>query len=96
MRKDEIDFGGNIKKVRLKHKLTQAQFAEIIGKSQSTVYGYENNTIVPPFKVLVRISSLFNVSMNELMWGPKLEEPIHDINRLHLIYNEIFAEKDDE
>lgn len=65
--KEEIDFGTNIKRVRLKHKLTQVQFAEIIGKSQSTVRGYENNTIVPPFRILLIVSQLFNVSIGFLM-----------------------------
>ena len=67
MRKEMMDIGDRIKKVRMKHQLTQSQFAEIIGKSQSTVYGYENNTIIPPFKVLLTISSLFSISVDEII-----------------------------
>ncbi len=64
---EKIDFGTNIKRVRLKYKLSQAQFAEIIGKSPSTLHGYENNLIVPPFDVLLTISQLFNISVGALM-----------------------------
>ena len=92
MRREEIDFGINIKRVRLKHKLTQAQFAEIIGKSQSTVYGYENNTIVPPFKVLVRISSLFNMSVNDLMG---IKEPSLPIDKIQLLYDQLCGDDDE-
>ena len=64
---EKVDFGTNIKRVRLKYKLSQAQFAEIIGKSPSTLHGYENNLIVPPFDVLLTISQLFNISVGALM-----------------------------
>lgn len=71
---EKIDFGTNIKRVRLKHKLTQAQFAEIIGKSPSTLHGYENNIIVPPFDVLLTISQLFDIPVGTLMGLDDLKE----------------------
>ena len=64
---EKIDFGTNIKRVRLKHKLTQFQFAEIIGKSASTLHGYEFNVIVPPFDVLLTISQLFDIPVGTLL-----------------------------
>lgn len=59
--------GENIKQVRKKHGLTQAQFGEIIGKSQSTIYSYENGSVIPSFEVLNTLSQLFNVSIGHLM-----------------------------
>lgn len=64
---EKIDFGTNIKRTRLKYKLSQFQFAEIIGKSASTLHGYEQNIIIPPFDVLLTISQLFNISVGCLM-----------------------------
>ncbi len=61
------DFGAEIKKVRLRHKLTQAQFGELIGKSATTVHSYETNKILPPFEVVLKIASLFDVSTGDLM-----------------------------
>ncbi len=83
-----IDFGKCIRRVRLKNKLTQAEFAEIIGKSAATVYAYENNTIVPPFRVLQTIASIFHVPVGELM---DLEEWLLDGKTLRELQNMYIA-----
>ncbi len=96
---EKIDFGTNIKRVRLKHKLTQAQFGEIIGKSPSTIHGYENNTVVPPFNVLLTISELFDVSVGTLMGFRDLKEPKAGVETIRVIYDEyikLMGEIDDE
>lgn len=59
--------GENIMRVRKKSGLTQAQFGEVIGRSQSAVYSYENGSVIPSFEVLVNISHFFNVSVGYLM-----------------------------
>ena len=68
-----LDCGTNIKRVRLKHKLTQAQFAEIIGKSASTLHAYEDNSVTPPFGVLTVISTIFGIPTGTLMGLPDLK-----------------------
>ena len=93
------DFGAEIKKVRLKHKLTQAQFAEIIGKSPSTVHGYENNTIIPPFKVLLTISELFHIPVGTLMGVDNLKENFalaSDVRAVYDLYIKLIGEDIDE
>lgn len=72
---EELNCGANIKSLRLKHKLTQAQFAEIIGKTQSTVLAYENNTVIPPFDVVMSICNIFNISVGALLGLEDLKEP---------------------
>lgn len=62
-----VKCGETIKRIRLKHKLTQAQFAEIIGKSPSTLHAYENNIVVPPFEVIKTISELFHIAIGTIM-----------------------------
>ena len=59
--------GENIMRVRKKSGLTQAQFGEVLGRSQSAVYSYENGSVIPSFEVLVNISHFFNVSVGYLM-----------------------------
>jgi len=59
--------GESIRQVRKKHGLTQAQFGEIIGKSQSTIYSYENGSVIPSFEVLCTLSQLFDISLGHLM-----------------------------
>lgn len=65
--KDLSVIGKNIMRVRKKNKLTQAQFGELIGKSQSTVYAYENGSVIPKYETLKLISQLFNISIGFLM-----------------------------
>lgn len=71
--KDINVIGENIRRVRKMHKLTQAQFGEIIGKSQSTVYGYENGSVIPSFEILNTVSQMFHVSLGHMMG---LESPL--------------------
>lgn len=83
---EKIDFGKQIKQVRLKYKLTQQQFGEIIGKTAPTVQGYETNRITPPFDVLMTISSLFHISIGDLM-GLK-SSTVDNISELFNLYIE--------
>ena len=58
--------GKRIRQVRLIHKLTQEQFGQILGKSASTIHGYESGKIIPPATGLFEISRLFHISVHEL------------------------------
>ena len=58
--------GKRIRQVRLMHKLSQEEFGQILGKSASTIYGYENGKIIPPSKVIMDISRLFHISLKDL------------------------------
>ena len=61
-----LNVGKRIKQIRLIHKLTQAEFGQIIGKSATTVHGYENGKIIPPTDVILTISSLFHMSLRDI------------------------------
>ena len=94
MGKIEMDIGKQIKQVRLAHKLTQEQFGEILGKSVSTIHGYETNTITPPFEGLTTISSLFHISIGDLM---RLKSNNFDgISDLYSYYLELVGEEDEK
>ena len=85
--------GENLRRVRKAHKLTQAQFGEVIGKSQSTVYGYENGSVIPPFEVLNTVSQIFSVSLGHLMgieWNPLSGRTIRELYDLYI--NEVGEE----
>ena len=79
--------GESIMRIRKKNKLTQAQFGELIGKSQSAVYSYENGSVIPSFKTLLLISQLFGVSMGQLMgleWTPLSAEALREIYEIYI------------
>jgi transcriptional regulator with XRE-family HTH domain len=56
----------NLKHLRLKHELTQKQFAEKLGVKQSVIGAYEEERATPPLAVLLDVSSIFKVSMDVL------------------------------
>lgn len=93
MGKVKVDFGTQIKQVRLKHKLTQEQFGEILGKSTTTIHGYETNKITPPFEVLTTISSLFHITIADLMGLKSDNDP--NISNLYAVYLELIGEENE-
>ncbi len=79
--------GENIKRVRKKSGLTQAQFGEVIGRSQSAVYSYENGSVIPSFEVLADISHFFNVSVGYLMgieWSPLSGKTLRELYDIYV------------
>ena len=79
--------GENIMRVRKKSGLTQAQFGEVIGKSQSAIYSYENGSVIPSFEVLTDISQLFGVSVGYLMgieWYPLSGKALRELYDIYL------------
>ena len=62
-----IDIGARIKDLRNARRMTQAEFAERINVTKSTVSAYENGTRFPSYDVLIRIARLFKVSTDNLL-----------------------------
>lgn len=59
--------GEKIAKIRKENNLTQEQFAEIMKVSRQSVSKWELNTVYPDTEKLIRISKLFNCSMDYLL-----------------------------
>lgn len=57
----------HIRELRVQRNLTQTELASILGVSKSVVSSYENGVHLPPYDILVRISSLFGVSCDYLL-----------------------------
>ena len=51
-----ILIGQRIKELRNKHRYTQIELAEKVGVTKSTIAAYENDTRLPSFEVLIRMS----------------------------------------
>ncbi|MCT4636113.1 MAG: helix-turn-helix domain-containing protein [Bacteroidales bacterium] len=60
-------FGQNIKLLRRRRKLSQADVASSIDIPRSSYSGYENQVVQPPFITLVKISEFFNLSIDKLI-----------------------------
>jgi len=57
----------HIRELRTQRGLTQSELATLLGVSKSVISSYENGVHLPPYDILVRISSLFGVSCDYLL-----------------------------
>lgn len=71
---DLIQIGKFIAQLRKEKGLTQEQFGEKVGVSNKTVSRWETGTYLPPADVLLIMSDLFGVSINELLSGKRLTD----------------------
>ena len=64
--------GSIIKDIRKKNNLTQNEFASILGVTFQAVSKWENDKSIPDITILKDISNKFNVDLNYLISGKKL------------------------
>ena len=67
-----------LKILRLSHKLTQQEVANILGVDRTTYVKYETGKSEPTFETLVRLADYFGVSTDYLLGrtdNPNTEEP---------------------
>lgn len=71
---DVQKIGKFIAQFRKEQNLTQEQFGEKIGVTNKTVSRWETGVYLPPTDVLVLMSEMFSVSINEILSGGRLEK----------------------
>ena len=64
-----MDFGTQIKKLRNSRNLTQEQLAQKLNVSRQTISSWENNRNLPDLEMIVHISQLFKMSLDQLILG---------------------------
>lgn len=62
-----MDIGIKIKNARIKVRLTQEQAAEALGVSRQTISNWENNKTYPDIVSVVKMSDLYNISLDHLL-----------------------------
>lgn len=62
-----VDFGNNLKTLRLHANLTQAQLAQKLGITKSVISAYETGLRMPSYDILINISRIFKVSTDYLL-----------------------------
>ena len=72
-------FGRKIKELRTKYKYTQTDLAKLIGVTKSTVAAYENDTRLPSYEVLVKLSRIFKVSLDYIVLDKQMETLCIDV-----------------
>lgn len=69
-----VDFGNNLKTLRLRKKWTQAQLAQKLGITKSVISAYETGLRLPSYDILIHIAKIFNVSTDYLLGLEKKRE----------------------
>ena len=64
-----MNLGENIYQQRNKHRLSQEALAQALEVSRQSVSKWENNSAVPELDKLVKMSELFEISLDELVKG---------------------------
>lgn len=62
-----VDFGSNLKELRLKYKMTQKELADKIGVTKSIISYYELQERSPSPEVLIKLSGIFHVTTDYLL-----------------------------
>lgn len=72
---------GNIKALRRSKKLTQQEFANVLGVSRNSISRYENGTSVISTNLIDKICNKFNVSVFDILQEKELtSEEKYDLN----------------
>lgn len=69
-----MTLGEKIYYLRIEKNMSQGDLANALEVSRQSVSKWETNTSVPELKKLVRMSEVFNISLDELIRGAKPEE----------------------
>ncbi len=70
---DVFDFGLRIRELREARHMSQETLGKKVGRSKPVISSYENNIKIPPLEVLIKMSSIFNVSLDYLAGTEKGE-----------------------
>ena len=80
MKQDKM--GERIKEIRKDNKLSQQEFADKIYVSQQTVTGYEKGQFQPDISVLIRMATVFHVSLEYIVGMVDFKNPPYEIPEL--------------
>lgn len=96
---DIIKTGEFIAKLRKDKGLTQEQFGDKMGVTNKTVSRWETGKYLPPADILILMSELFDVSINELLVGQRLSDDEYkqtaEKNLTEVIRSSSFTTKDE-
>ncbi len=75
-----MDFGNNIKELRIKKGMTQKDLANILNVTAQAVSRWENNEVEPSISTINQMAELFDCSIDELFGKTKKEDVKSDEN----------------
>ncbi len=70
--------GAFLKELRLEHDWTQTQLADKIGVSNRSVSRWENGSTMPDLSLLILLSELYGISVDEILDGERNSDEMID------------------
>ena len=64
--------GQFLKELRKEKNMTQEELGSRVGVTNKTISKWENGNYMPPVDVLVLLSEIYNVSINEILSGRRI------------------------
>ena len=83
-----MNLGENIYTYRTQNNLSQGELANALDVSRQSVSKWENNLALPELDKLIRMSKLFSISLDELVYGP---QPMQQTNNASSLPFSIFS-----
>ncbi len=71
---DTIQIGKFLSQLRKERGLTQEQLGQQLGVTNKTVSRWEKGNYLPPAEILLLLSQLYGITINELLSGQRLEK----------------------
>ena len=69
-----MNFSTRLREVRTENELTQVELAELLEVHSVTISRWENSSLLPGMKMIIKITSLFGVSSDYLLGIDKLTD----------------------
>lgn len=69
---DTKSIGQFLAKMRKEHNMTQEQLGEKIGVTNKTISRWETGAYMPPVDILVKLSEIYGITINEILSGRKV------------------------
>ena len=81
-----MNLGETIYKLRTEKQLSQGDLAEMLEVSRQSISKWENNSAVPELEKLIRLSEIFEVSLDELVKGEEKSKDVLPEVRTEVVY----------
>ncbi len=62
-----IEIGAKIKQYRTLNRYSLRGLGELIGKTKTTVYRYENNELQPDLQTILELCTIFQITLYEFL-----------------------------
>lgn len=95
----ENNFSNNLKHFRIQNNMTQEELGKMLNKDYSTIGKWENGTRSPIMEDVIKISQIFNVSLERLIgdnfiYNNSSELKKKQLNDLSALDNVLYSKKD--